>query len=250
MPVRVRSPTGPGTGAAVPRPPPGVGAHGPNPVIEDCDITTWFRLWGAACARFTPGMLITALRAERAATSGRLLRASTSTTALSQHCPCGERVPKPLSIRVHHCPIEDGGCGLTGDRDPVAAALAAFVRFDDPDDASTARVDYQMSRRVLCAGGPGLPGALSESTAPIPAPGTDPHGPGAGEGKAAATRPWTHRNRRRIQGRVASARRTRTSTVPTPDEPSLPITGGRVVTPDRHRTRIRLFNTPPYHGTR
>ncbi|WP_176611327.1 transposase [Actinomadura sp. WMMB 499] len=225
-----------------------VGVHGPDLVVEDCDITTWFRLWGAACARFTPGMLITALRAECAAAGGRLLRASTRATALSQHCPCGRRTPKTLGVRTHHCPIEDGGCGLTGDRDLVAAALAAFVRFDDPDDSSTARVDFQVSRSVLCAGGPGLPGALTESTAPIPAPVTGTSG--AGEGKAAAINPRTRRNRRQVGERAASARRTRTSTVPTPDEPPPPTWAGQVVAPGRHRPRTRLFNTPPNCGTR
>ncbi|TDC92705.1 hypothetical protein [Actinomadura sp. 7K507] len=139
-----------------------VAVHGPNLVIEDCDIRGWFRLWGRACARFTPGMLITALDHECANTGGRLLRAATRTTALSQHCPCGHRVPKTLRVRTHHCPTQDGGCGLTGDRDLVSAALAAFTHLHDSDDPSTARVDYQTSRRVLCAAGPGLPGALTE----------------------------------------------------------------------------------------
>lgn len=214
-----------------------VSVHGPDLVVEDCDITTWHRLWGRACARFTPGMLITALAAECANTGGRLLRAGTRTTALSQHCPCGRRVPKPLDVRVHRCRVEDGGCGLTGDRDLVAAALAAFVHLNDPHDPSTGRVDYEASRRVLCADREGLPGALTESTAPIPHPRTSD----AGQGTAAATRPRHHQRR----GPVASARQTRTSTVPTPDEPSRPTTGGAVVTPDRHRPRTRLFNNPP-----
>ncbi|WP_433473251.1 hypothetical protein ACQPZP_30995 [Spirillospora sp. CA-142024] len=91
-----------------------VAVHGADLVIEDCRITAWFRLWGRACARFTPGTLITALDHQCRAADGRLLRASTRITALSQHCPCGRRVPKPLDVRTHHCPIEDGGCGLTG----------------------------------------------------------------------------------------------------------------------------------------
>ncbi|TDC94324.1 transposase [Actinomadura sp. 7K507] len=221
-----------------------VAVHGPNLVIEDCRISGWFRLWGRACARFTPGMLITALDHECRASGGRLLRAATRATALSQHCPCGRRVPKHLSVRTHHCRIEDGGCGLTGDRDLVAAALAAFVHLQDPCDPSTARVDYESSRRVLCAGGPGLPGALSESTAPIPTPGTSTRA-GAGTGNAAATPTERRREPRRRNRRVASARRTRTSTAPTPDEPPPPTMGQGAVTPDRHRKRTRLFNKPP-----
>ncbi|TDC81369.1 transposase [Actinomadura sp. 7K507] len=227
-----------------------VAVHGPHLVIEDCDIRAWFRLWGRACARFTPGMLITALDHECRATGGRLLRAAISITALSQHCPCGRRVPKHLGVRTHHCRTADGGCGLTGDRDLVSAALAAFTHLTDPDDPSTARVDYQTSRRVLCAGGPGLPGALTESTAPIPAPGTGAPA-GAGTGNAAATPPQPRRRRpRRRNRRAASARRTRTGTAPTPDEPPLPTTpaGGTAVTPDRRRPRTRLSKQPD-HGT-
>ncbi|GAA2125794.1 zinc ribbon domain-containing protein [Actinomadura napierensis] len=221
-----------------------VAVHGPSLVIEDCDISGWFRLWGRACARFTPGMLITALEHECRAAGGRLVRASTRTTALSQHCPCGRRVPKHLGMRTHRCRTEDGGCGLTGDRDLIAAALAAFVHFQDPDDPSTARVDYTLSRRVLCTAGPGLPGALSESTALIPTTGAS----GAGTGNAAAIH-HTRRRRRsprpRERRQVASARRNRISTVSTPDEPCPPTTAGTTVTPDRHRPRTRLFNRPP-----
>ncbi|WP_433461616.1 hypothetical protein [Spirillospora sp. CA-128828] len=221
-----------------------VAVHGANLIVEDCRITGWFRLWGRACARFTPGMLIAALATECARTGGRLLRASTHTTALSQHCPCGRRTPKHLGVRTHTCPVHDGGCGLTGDRDLVSASLAAFIHFDDPEDPSTARVDFHSSRHALRAGGPGLPGALSESTAPIPSPGSG----GSGGGEAAADPHITRRRRdirRRDWWRAASARRTRNSTVPTPDEPLPPTPGGAVVTPGRHRPRTRLSNEPP-----
>ena len=51
--------------------------------------------------------------------AGGVQRASTRTTALSQHCACGVRVTKRLSDRVHRCPA----CGLTGDRDAVASVF-------------------------------------------------------------------------------------------------------------------------------
>jgi hypothetical protein len=225
-----------------------VAVHGPHLVIEDCPISSWFRLWGRACARFTPGTLIAALRDECAKSGGLLLRASTRTTALSQHCLCGRRVPKPLGIRLHECRVQEGGCGLTGDRDLTAAALAAFIHLTDPTDPSTARVDYTASRRALHAGGPGLPGALTESTAPLPTP--RPGKAGRETGTAAATphrgrRPET---RRRTLWRMASARPTRTSTVPTPDEPPPPPPTGRaMITPDRHRPRTRLPDRSPPH---
>ena len=81
-------------GTRPPRPPRIVAAHGNHLTVEDCRISTWARLWGKRIALFSPGMLVTALAAECAATGGRLHRAGTRSTALSQHCLCGARVPK------------------------------------------------------------------------------------------------------------------------------------------------------------
>ncbi len=147
-----------------------VAVHGPNLTVEDCDIRTWFRLWGRACSATTPGRLITALAAECTATGGRLLRASTFTTALSQHCLCGRRVTKSLRRRTHHCDPADGGCGLTGGRDLVSAALAAFTTLTDPDAPATARLDHTRARASQILFAQGLQEALTESTAPKSAP--------------------------------------------------------------------------------
>ncbi|MFD8869214.1 transposase [Streptomyces sp. NPDC059590] len=149
-----------------------VAAHGPNLTVEDCDIRTWFRLWGRTCSATTPGRLITALAAECTATGGRLLRASTFTTALSQHCLCGRRAPKSLRDRIHHCDPADGGCGLRGDRDLVSAALAAFTTLTDPNDPTTARLDHHRARAAQILFTQGRQEALTESTAPkSPPPG-------------------------------------------------------------------------------
>ncbi|MFI9581083.1 transposase [Streptomyces sp. NPDC052236] len=147
-----------------------VAAHGPNLTVEDCDIRTWFRLWGRACSATTPGRLITALAAECTATGGRLLRASTFTTALSQHCLCGRRVTKSLRQRTHYCDPAEGGCGLKGDRDLISAALAAFTTLTDPDDPATARLDHTRARAAQILFAQGLQEALTESTAPQSAP--------------------------------------------------------------------------------
>ncbi|MCX5376248.1 transposase [Streptomyces sp. NBC_00091] len=40
-----------------------VAAHGPVLVVEDCDISTWYRLWGKRLSQTTPGLLIAALAA-------------------------------------------------------------------------------------------------------------------------------------------------------------------------------------------
>jgi hypothetical protein len=98
-----------------------VAPHGNTITIEDCRISTWARLWGARIALFSPGMLVTALAAECAATGGQLHRAGTQSTALSQHCLCGQRVRKTLAQRTHDCPH----CGLHGDRDDAGSLRRA-----------------------------------------------------------------------------------------------------------------------------
>ncbi|WP_406425095.1 zinc ribbon domain-containing protein [Streptomyces sp. NBC_00842] len=134
-----------------------VGAQGANLVVEDCNISTWYRLWGKALQAATPGRLITAIGRECDKTGGRLLRASTFATKLSQTCMCGESVSKTLADRVHTCPA----CGLVGDRDVVSAALAAHVRLTDPDDPSTARLDTVQARVTQILFSQGLQEALS-----------------------------------------------------------------------------------------
>ncbi|OBA82374.1 transposase [Mycobacterium sp. 1164966.3] len=121
-----------------------VAAHGHTLTVEYTNISTWARLWGKRIALFSPGILVAALSRECRATGGALPRAGTGSTALSQHCLCGARVPKTLAVRTHDCPH----CGLRGDRDLVSAALAACVRFADPDDPRTARVDYQLAHTL------------------------------------------------------------------------------------------------------
>ncbi|GAA0963434.1 hypothetical protein GCM10009550_59020 [Actinocorallia libanotica] len=173
-----------------------VSTHGGRLTVEDCRLASWFRLWGRACAAFTPGMLTTALAAECAAVGGRLARAGTFTTRLSQHCLCGRRVPKPLSQRMHRCPA----CGLEADRDLVSAALGAFVTWTDATDPKTASVDFEASRHALGVYGSGLQGALAESTATGPSPvlpGGDGRGGSRTPGGAASARPHPERRRRR-----------------------------------------------------
>jgi hypothetical protein len=119
-------------------------AHGNAIIVEDCSIATWARLWGKRIALFSPGMLVAALKRECEASSGGLYRAGTRSTALSQHCLCRARVPKPLAQRTHDCPH----CAPHGDRDIVSAALAACVTLADPDDPRTARVDVELAHAL------------------------------------------------------------------------------------------------------
>jgi transposase len=121
-----------------------VAAHGNTITVEDCRISTWARLWGKRIQLFSPGMLVAALKRECESTGGALYRAGTRTTALSQHCLCGSRVPKTLAQRTHDC----GHCGLIADRDVTSAMLAACVALTDPDDPRTARVDYKLAHAL------------------------------------------------------------------------------------------------------
>ncbi|MFI6361097.1 transposase, partial [Streptomyces sp. NPDC050743] len=134
-----------------------VADHGANLTVEDCDIRTWYRLWGKALQATTPGRLIAAIGRECEKTGGRMLRASTFTTKLSQTCFCGETVTKTLADRIHHCTA----CGLVGDRDKVSAALAAHVHLTDPDDPSTAGLDIVQARHTQILFHEGLQEALS-----------------------------------------------------------------------------------------
>ncbi|MFT3916922.1 MAG: hypothetical protein QM704_23410 [Anaeromyxobacteraceae bacterium] len=121
-----------------------VRTHGYRLFVEEGHISAWARRWGRGVAAFTPGLLVSAIDREAKAvaglaqTKGGVVRIPTRTTALSQHCPCGARVPKTLADRVHRCP----GCGLEGDRDAVSAVLASFVVLDLSSEPDSARVDY------------------------------------------------------------------------------------------------------------
>ena len=79
--------------------------------------------------------------------TGGVERASTRTTALSQHCLCGQRVAKSLGERTHAC----AACGLRGDRDAVAATLAACVDVDVRREPASARLDLSLARELLDA---------------------------------------------------------------------------------------------------
>jgi hypothetical protein len=89
-------------------------------------------------------MLVSALESECVATGGQLYRAGTRSTAMSQHCLCGQRVTKTLDQRTHDC----RHCGLHGDRDVVSAMLAACVELADPEEPRTARVDYTLAHAI------------------------------------------------------------------------------------------------------
>jgi len=131
-----------------------VSDHGCSFVIEDCDLRAWAPRWGARMAAFTPGLLVRALEREAslvaqiAQRSTAVERVSTRSTALSQHCLCGQRARKTLAERTHAC----GRCGLRGDRDAVSATLAACVE-QDTAQTPTAALDKRLAAELLNAPG-------------------------------------------------------------------------------------------------
>ena len=127
-----------------------VATHGFQFVVEDCRVSAWSRRWGASLAAFAPSTLLSAIEHEASEVArisnrpGGVLRAATHTTALSQHCLCGQRVAKTLGDRVHRCP----SCRLVGDRDAVAAVLAAHVVFGTRGEPASAVIDFEAARET------------------------------------------------------------------------------------------------------
>lgn len=128
-----------------------VAEHGCSLTMEDCNLSTWARRWGRSLAAFSPGTLVSAIDRESRAVAaiagkhdGGIARASTKTTAMSQHCLCGERVSKSLGQRTHTCPK----CGLHGNRDTIAAVLAAHVVFGMRSEPASATVDFSACRAL------------------------------------------------------------------------------------------------------
>ena len=127
-----------------------VRTHGYQFVVEDTAISAWAHTWGRGLAAFTPGLLVAAIDREARAVAdagrcqGGMSRVPTRTTALSQHCPCGARVPKSLADRIHRC----SRCGLIGDRDAVSAVLGAFIVLNRPGEVASAHVDYGAALRA------------------------------------------------------------------------------------------------------
>ena len=122
-----------------------VAAHGNTITVEDTNINTWARLWGKRIALFSPGMLVTALAAECAATGGALIA--------SQH---------PIHRAFPALPVRSAGLQDTGPAHPstartavCAATVTSFPPFwrpastlADPEDPRTARVDYRLAHAL------------------------------------------------------------------------------------------------------
>ena len=122
-----------------------VATHGNTITVEDCrDLDLGAVVGQADRTCSAPACSWPPSNRNAPPPAARWHRAGTRTTAMSQHCLCGQRVAKTLAQRTHDCPH----CGLRGDRDIVSAMLAACVELTDPDDPRTARVDYRLAHAL------------------------------------------------------------------------------------------------------
>lgn len=218
--------------------------HGCSYVIEDCDLQSWSRRWGRRMAAFTPGLLVTALEHEATAvarivgvTAG-VERASTRTTALSQHCLCGQRVAKSLSERTHAC----GACDLRGDRDAVSATLAACVMLAVPGEPASASLDLPLARALLDA-----PGSRARLFSTLPYAWNGRQDVRSESTVHSARDGWSVSEKGPTPDLVVVARRI----VGTASYPTLDERGGFGchTTSDRMRMRTNLFRSPVEYST-
>jgi putative transposase len=101
-------------------------AYGAAIACEKLDYVSWQKNFPRSVRNRAPGLLVETIRRKAASAGGDwLFEYTTSTTALSQTCLCGDRKKKPLSQRVHRC-----GCGIREHRDLFSAYPGLHVRAD------------------------------------------------------------------------------------------------------------------------
>jgi hypothetical protein len=190
-------------------------------------------------AAFTPGVLVSAVEREAAAVAARagipggVERASTRTTALSQHCLCGQRAPKSLAERTHAC----GVCDLRGDRDAVSATLAACVAMTVRGEPASATLDLALARALLDA-----PATRARLFATLPYALNGRQDVRSESTVHSARDGWSVAEKGPSPDLVVVARRiVGTASYPTLDERG---GAGRHTTPERARTRTDLFRSP------
>jgi putative transposase len=94
-------------------------------LLEKVSYRAWQRRYGRSVQRRAPGTFVEILTRLAASAGGQVHSIPTRRTKLSQTCQCGQVKKKPLSLRVHACPV----CGLQMQRDLYSAYL---IRFVDP----------------------------------------------------------------------------------------------------------------------
>jgi hypothetical protein len=91
---------------------------------EKVNMKGWQKLFGKSISYRAPGMFMELLRKAAIKCNAVVEEFSTWTTALSQRCHCGQRVPKTLGDD-HAC-----SCGVAMQRDLYSAFLAQYVEAD------------------------------------------------------------------------------------------------------------------------
>jgi putative transposase len=90
---------------------------------EKVSVKSWQKNWGKSIGFKSPSSFQSELIRKAENAGGTVLMFSTSFTALSQTCLCGNKQKKSLSQRVHHCSV----CGLKMQRDILSAYLSRYV---------------------------------------------------------------------------------------------------------------------------
>jgi putative transposase len=78
-------------------------AHGVLIKTEKLSYKAFQKLFGRSIGIRAPGLFVAILTRKAENAGGQVIAFNTRTTALSQTCVCGRRIPKRLSERVHVC---------------------------------------------------------------------------------------------------------------------------------------------------
>jgi len=100
-------------------------AHGTTIKTEKLSYTAFQKRFGRSISVRAPKLFLTLLTRKAESAGGQVVEFNTRTTALSQTCVCGRRIPKRLSERVHRCI-----CGVVMQRDLFSGFLARYVEDD------------------------------------------------------------------------------------------------------------------------
>ncbi len=89
---------------------------------EKLSYKAFQKMFGRSISVRAPKLFLAILTRKAESAGGQVMESNTRTTALSQTCVCGRRIPKRLSERVHCCV-----CGAVMQRDLFSGFLARYV---------------------------------------------------------------------------------------------------------------------------
>jgi len=118
--------------------------HGNQIKTENVSVKGWQKRYGKAISAKSPGFVQSELVRKAESAGGRVIKFSTSYTALSQTHLTGERIKKSLSERVH-----DDATGAVMHRDLFSAYLSRFVNDEDSLLLHLALSEWERSEPIL-----------------------------------------------------------------------------------------------------